>query len=130
MLGSACSETRLHFHHTPQHILQTCSKGSVRLIRRDLRSMQKVPVTATEKVNDRSAKHGCSRRAGDSQSQRFLEKSKTKLRGASTPPIIYPLTCHFRQLGLKDGLPPAASSVLENTYRLGILESFGARCGS
>lgn len=39
-------------------------------------------------------------------------------------------TCHFKQLGLNDGLPAAASFTVLNTYRLGTLADLGALCGS
>ena len=60
-----------------------------------------------------------------------IQKSLQRIRAAYTQPIRHfsSLTCHFRQLGLKDGLPAAASPAWANTYRLGILEGFGARCG-
>lgn len=40
------------------------------------------------------------------------------------------LTCHFRQLGLNDGRPAAASRSVLKMYRLGIREGFGDLCGS
>jgi hypothetical protein len=60
-----------------------------------------------------------------------IQKSLRRIRTAYTQPIRHfsSLTCHFRQLGLKDGLPAAAFPASANTYRLGILEDFGARCG-
>lgn len=40
------------------------------------------------------------------------------------------LTCHFRQLGLNDGLPAFAASSVANTYRIYLTSEFGRRCGS
>ena len=39
-------------------------------------------------------------------------------------------TCHFKQPGLKEGLPVAASSSLINTYKLGSFVGLGVLCGS
>ena len=38
-------------------------------------------------------------------------------------------TCHFKQVGLKDGLPAAASFSVVNTYRLGMFVDVGPRGG-
>lgn len=38
-------------------------------------------------------------------------------------------TCHFKQLGLNDGLPAAASPSLLNTKRVGMLAGIRARNG-
>lgn len=40
------------------------------------------------------------------------------------------LTCHFKQLGLNEGLPVAASSSAIKTYRLGSWVGVGVRRGS
>ena len=39
------------------------------------------------------------------------------------------LTCHFKQLGLNDGRPAAASRSVLKMYRLGIREALGDLCG-
>lgn len=52
--------------------------------------------------------------------------------------VSYPLTkkysasptCHFKQPGLNEGLPAAASSSLIKTYKLGSLVGLCVRCGS
>jgi hypothetical protein len=55
------------------------------------------------------------------------------LRNVSRPPdkeISASPTCHFKQPGLNEGLPAAASSSLINTYKLGSLVGLGVLCGS
>jgi hypothetical protein len=44
--------------------------------------------------------------------------------------FVIELTCHFKQLGLNDGRPAAASWSVLKIYRHGTLEALGDLCGS
>jgi hypothetical protein len=59
-----------------------------------------------------------------------LRKACGTLEGTPDREFSTRLTCHFKQLGLNDGLPAAASSSLIKTYKLGSLLGLGVRRGS
>jgi len=49
---------------------------------------------------------------------------------ACSMPATLRNVCHFRQVGLKEGRPAAASFALLKTYKVGTLQALGARCGN